>query len=246
MSRYKITIQYNGQYFKGWQLQKQVKTIQGELEIALAILNQGKTIRVIGSGRTDTGVHATGQVAHFDFKTDLSEKKLKAALNGNLTGDIHILECYKIASDFHARYSARKRNYIYRCRTDDYILDRFFSLITGEIDVDILNCAAKMVLGDHDFKSLSRINSELKHYRCIVYESVWKTEGSIVNYRISANRFLHHMVRFLVGTMLEISKGRISLEEFEDLLLNPRIMAKVFKAPAHGLVLEKVEYDKYL
>lgn len=244
MSRYKILVQYNGQDFKGWQLQKQERTVQWDLEKALAILNKGTNIRVIGSGRTDSGVHATGQVAHFDFQTDLGEKELKAALNGNLADDIRVMDCQVMTPDFHARYSARKRKYKYRCRTDDYLLDRSFSWMTGKLDLDILNHASDMILDEHDFTSLSRMNTDLNHRRCIVYESIWKADGTIVNYHICATRFLHHMVRYLVGTMVEISRGRFSLEAFEDLLLNPRTIARVFKAPAHGLVLEKVEYEE--
>lgn len=243
MPRFKIIIQYDGGKFYGWQLQKQTRTVQGELERALKTINGGKAIRVHGAGRTDTGVHALGQTAHFDLVSNLKAEELKNALNGNLNQDVEVLECQKAANDFHARYSARKRNYYYLCRTDKFLLDRSFIWKTGPLNLGLLNKAARMLPGDHDFTSFSRVNHDLETNLCSIYESVWKTTGSIVDYRVSANRFLHHMVRYLVGTMVEISKGRIDLAEFESLLNNPKVDAKIYKAPACGLVLNNVEYD---
>ncbi|MEE8437810.1 MAG: tRNA pseudouridine(38-40) synthase TruA [Candidatus Neomarinimicrobiota bacterium] len=243
MPRFKIIIQYDGVKFFGWQLQKQTRTVQGELEQALKTINGGQAIRVHGAGRTDTGVHALGQTAHFDLDSNLSAVELKKALNGNLGRDVEILDCQKAADDFHARYSARKRNYYYLCRTDNFLLDRSFIWKTGPLNSGLLNKAARMLLGVHDFTSFSRVNHDLESSVCSIYESAWKTTGPIVNYRVSANRFLHHMVRYLVGTMVEISKGRFDLAEFENLLDNPKVDAKIYKAPACGLVLENVEYD---
>jgi len=243
LQRFKIILQYDGRKFFGWQLQPQARTIQGDLEQALKIINGGNLIRVHGSGRTDTGVHAVGQVAHFDLETKLSPVQLKKAINGNLHQDIEILNCLKIQPEFHARFSASKRNYYYRCRTDKFILDRSFTWNTGPLNLHKLNNAAKILLGKHDFTSFSRVNHDLENSLCNIYESVWNAEGPIVNYRVSANRFLHHMVRYLVGTMVEISRGRLEIYDFENLLNNPAVDANIYKAPASGLVLESVEYE---
>ena len=114
MPRFKIKIQYDGTGFSGWQLQKKDRTIQGEIEAALKILNEGQIIRIHGAGRTDTGVHSTGQIAHFDFQTDLDSCELKEAINGNLPRDIRIMECLVVQAEFHARFSATQRHYLYR------------------------------------------------------------------------------------------------------------------------------------
>ncbi|MEA1882480.1 MAG: tRNA pseudouridine(38-40) synthase TruA [Candidatus Marinimicrobia bacterium] len=244
MPRFKIKIQYDGTGFRGWQLQKNDRTIQGELEAALKILNRDEVIRVHGAGRTDTGVHATGQVSHFDFKTDLDSCALKDAINGNLPRDVGVMECLVVPPEFHARFSAKQRHYQYRCRTDDFLLDRNYTWHTGPLDLELLNEAAQAIIGNHDFTSFSRNNENLEHRRCIVYDSIWKGDGGVVNYTIKGNRFLHHMVRYLVGTMVEISRGKYELEQFKNLLDHPAENVQIYKAPPKGLVLTQVDYNE--
>ncbi len=243
MPRFKIKIQYDGTGFCGWQLQKKDRTVQGELEAVLKILNQGELIRVHGAGRTDTGVHATGQVAHFDYKTDMDSCALKDAINGNLARDVRVMDCRVVPPEFHARFSATQRYYRYRCRTNDFLLDRNYTWRTGLLDLKILNEAAQYIIGNHDFTSFSRNNEDLDHRRCIVYDSVWKGDGAVVNYVIKGNRFLHHMVRYLVGTMVEISHGKYELERFKKLIDHPTENVHIYKAPPRGLVLTKVDYE---
>lgn len=243
MSRYKIIISYDGSNYKGWQIQKGVKTIQGELERVLRILNNNKT-RVHGSGRTDAGVHATGQVAHFDFKfKKKSFKNFKEAINGNLPNDIRVLGCYKVSQNFHARYSAKKRYYKYKIRTDEFILDRNYIWKIEKLNISVLNKIAKELIGEYDFTSFSKVDKNNKSRRCIIYDSSWKKSGSLVDYNIVGNRFLHHMVRYLVGTMVEVSKGALTKEDFFELLHSPRENACIYKAPSNGLVLERIDYD---
>ena len=244
MSRFKITIQYDGTGFRGWQLQKSDRTVQGELESALKKMNKNELIRVHGSGRTDTGVHATGQVAHFDFSTEMDSCELKDALNGNTPRDIKIMTCVVVPEAFHARFSATKRYYNYRIRTDGFLLDRHYTWQTNELDMDLLTVAADYIVGDHDFTSFSRNNEELDHRRCIIYDSVWKGHDAVVNYEITGNRFLHHMVRYLVGTMVEVACGKFPLDRFKSLLDNPTESVHIFKAPPKGLVLTQVDYDE--
>ena len=195
MSRFRIIIQYDGTGFRGWQLQTKERTVQGEIESALMNLNDSNLIRVHGAGRTDTGVHATGQVAHFNFDTKLDNGDLKKALNGNLPNDIRIMFCEKVSEEFHARFSAKKRYYSYRIRMDEFLLDRNYTWSTEKVDINKLNKIAQVFVGDHDFTSFSRNNKDLNHRRCTIYESSWKEDSKIVNYSIVANRFLHHMVR---------------------------------------------------
>ena len=243
MSRYKIIVQYDGTGFRGWQLQKNERTIQGELESALSRINKHKEIRVHGAGRTDTGVHATGQVAHFDLHTDMKVLNLKGALNGNLPRDIKVMEIFEVNENFHARFSAIKRHYKYRLRTDGFFLDRNFTWHTEPLELKVLNKSATTLLGENDFTSISRNNENLEHRRCIIYESIWKADNQVLNYHIVANRFLHHMVRYLVGTMVEIARGKYKFDEFVDLIKTPKENVNIFKSPPQGLVLTKVDYE---
>ena len=243
MPRFKIKIQYDGTGFSGWQLQKKDRTIQGEIEAALKILNKGQIIRIHGAGRTDTGVHSTGQIAHFDFQTDLDSYELKKAINGNLPRDIRIMECLVVPAEFHARFSATQRHYLYRCRMDDFLLDRNYTWDTGPMDFNILNEAAQSIIGNHDFTSFSKNNEDLDHRHCTIRDSFWNEDGSVINYHVSANRFLHHMVRYLVGTMVEISRGKYKLERYKNLIDHPVENVQIYKAPPLGLVLTQVDYD---
>jgi len=243
LPRFKITLHYDGTGFRGWQLQNKERTVQGEIEDALQILNKKKLIRVHGAGRTDTGVHAMGQVAHFDFNTDLDTCALKDALNGNLARDVRVMDCAVVSPEFHARFSALRRYYQYRCRTNVFLLDRNYTWATGPVDLSLLNEAASVIIGNHDFTSFSKNSEDLDHRRCIIYDSVWKENGDVVNYHVSANRFLHHMVRYLVGTMLEISRGKIKIEQFKELINHPIENVNIYKAPPQGLVLTRVDYD---
>ena len=244
MKRYKVIVQYDGLAFNGWQTQKSGRTIQGEIELALSKINKSKNVRLHGAGRTDTGVHATGQVAHFDLETSLDSFQLKDAINGNLSGDIRIMSCEQVSMDFHARFSAIRRHYNYRIRTDGFMLDRTYTWIVEPVDIRMLNDAARIFIGEHDFTSFSKNNEDLEHHRCIVYESIWKAENQLVNYSIIANRFLHHMIRYLVGTMIEIARGNYKMEDFIYLFNNPQKNVHIFKAPSHGLVLCQIDYDK--
>ena len=243
MPRFSIIIQYDGTGFRGWQLQNNERTVQGEIESALLNLSDSTLTRVHGAGRTDTGVHATGQVAHFDLDTKLDNIELKNALNGNLPKDLRIMNCDNVSEEFHARFSAIKRYYLYRIRMDDFLLDRNYTWTTEKLDIDKLNEVAKIFIGVHDFTSFSRNNKELEHRRCIIYESLWKEDNEIVNYNIVGNRFLHHMVRYLVGTMIEVARGKFEFEQFKKLIEQPIENANIYKAPPRGLVLTKVDYE---
>jgi tRNA pseudouridine38-40 synthase len=243
LPRFKIEIQYIGSSFSGWQKQDNGPTVQEEIESALSKLNKGKRISVTGAGRTDSGVHASGQVAHFDFDTDMPSCKLKDAINGNMKGSVRINSCGAAKSDFHARFSATARKYVYTCRTDGNILDGNLVWQTGPLNLDILNNAAGCIVGEHDFTSFSKQNPEVENRVCNVSHSAWFEKEGIVNYEVKANRFLHHMVRYLVGTMVEISRGKITMEAFQQLVNKPAENVRIYKAPPQGLRLEKVIYD---
>lgn len=244
MPRFKIQIQYDGSAYHGWQKQKSDRSIQETLEGVLTTLSKGKKINIFGSGRTDSGVHALEQVAHFDWDTVMATCDIIPAMNGNLPEDIRIHKCEVVPEDFHARFSAVKRHYIYYCRTNQYLIDRNSVWQTGSLDLNQLNALAKTLLGEHDFTSFSKYNPEVENRICTIYLSEWSINGGIVNYRVVANRFLHHMVRYLVGTMVNVTKNKMTNSVFETLLNNAQEDVQVFRAPAQGLFLEKVEYDR--
>ncbi|MFQ6676732.1 MAG: tRNA pseudouridine(38-40) synthase TruA [Fidelibacterota bacterium] len=243
MPRFKIHIQYDGTDFHGWQIQRNNRTIQGELEKVLSKLNNSKKINLIGSGRTDSGVHALDQVAHFDWDTKMETSKIVSALNGNLPLEIRVKTCHIVPNEFHARFSAVQRQYLYQCRTDDFIMDRHYVWRTGRLDIDALNSISKSIIGENDFTSFSKYNAEVENRVSVIYLSEWTEAGSIVNYRVAANRFLHHMVRYLVGTMVQVAKGKLTMTKFQNLLNEPKEDVLVYRAPAQGLFLEYIDYD---
>ena len=244
MSRYKINIQYDGTNYFGWQMQSQQRTIQAEIENALVPLNNDKRVKIIAAGRTDSGVHALGQVAHFDLNTKLKPVQLLKALNARLPKDIRILEIAAKGDEFHARFSAIKRHYRYQCYLGDNLLYRNQSWFISEIDKSTLNRLSQKIIGKHDFLSFSKLNKQLDNTKCNIYQSEWIENDNMLIFNVCGNRFLHHMVRYLVGTMVAGSQGKISLDYFEYLLNNPQKNVKIFKAPPEGLILIGIDYDK--
>ena len=243
MSRLKFVIQYDGTKFLGWQIQKEVRTVQGLLESNLKeILKLEDAVRFYGSGRTDSGVHAWAQVAHVDLDTTLNENEIKNALNTNLPSDCRIIDVQKVAGDFHARYDAKSRIYRYQCYTGDSILFRNQSWSLPRLDIDYLNSFAEILIGDHDFLSFSKYRVDLKSTNCSVFYSHWSCEERMITFKIEANRFLHHMIRYLVGTMVALYQNRFTENEFLSLLREPRKEVKIIKAPPQGLILEKINY----
>ena len=246
MQRYKIIIQYDGSSFSGWQLQKNRNTVQGEIENALRIISGSKDrIAVNGSGRTDSGVHAYGQVAHFDLDTNLTSVDLSNAINSNTSEDCRIMSIEKVDSDFESRFDAIKRRYRYQVYLGSSILFRNQAWLINDIEIKILEEISQMIIGEHDFLSFSKYRPTQENTNSIIYESVWKKKDKMLLYEISGNRFLHHMVRYLVGTMVQVSRGLYPKEKFSSLLHQPRKNVQIHRAPASGLILLKVEYDKY-
>jgi len=243
MSRYKITLKYDGTNHFGWQIQSNKRTIQGEIEKSLIPLNNDVRVPVIGAGRTDTGVHALGQVAHFDLETSLHEKQLLKAMNARLPFDIRVSELNQINDKFHARYSARKRYYHYQCYLGDNLLFNNQAWMIDNINVDKLNRFAKKLLGKHDFLSFSKLNKDLDNTFCDIFQSMWFENEKMLTFKVCGNRFLHHMVRYLVGTMIVGANGKISMNIFLGLLNNPQTDVKIYKAPPQGLILYGIDYE---
>ena len=243
MSRYKITIQYDGLDFSGFQSQKNLNTIQDKIEYSLSFLNENNLIRLSGASRTDSGVHALGQVAHFDLDTDLSLNAIKRAINARLPIEIRIIDIIEVDDQFHSRFDAIKKEYLYQCCLTDNPLLAKNHFIVKKINFEILKDLETELLGKHDFLSFSKFDIEKKNTICEIFKSKWTLEDDKLFYIIEGNRFLHHMVRYLVGTMIGCMEGKIKKKDFLSLLDNPIKNAKLFKAPAHGLILNRIFYE---
>ena len=244
MSRYKLVVQYDGSEFSGWQLQKKSRTVQGVLEDAVQkITNSKDRIPVHGSGRTDAGVHAWAQVAHTDMELKLSVDNIRRALNGNLPQDCRIVGVEHTHNDFHSRYDAKSRYYRYQCYIGESILYRNQSWVVPCLSIEFLNTLAIKLMGEHDFLSFCKFRHDLKNTKCIIYHSEWKFDHEMLTFIIGGNRYLHHMIRYLVGTMIAVQETQFSKKDFLSLLEIPRKDVQIYKAPAQGLILEKINYE---
>ena len=245
MSRYKITIQYNGTNFSGFQSQKNKSGIQDKIESSILKLNNEKKVKIYGGSRTDSGVHALGQVAHFDINSQLSEDDLKRAINARLNKEIRISKLIKVDDNFHSRFDAKSKKYEYLCCFEENPLNLMNHYFVRNIDFDLINEAAKLVEGEHNFLSFSKFSGK-ENNLCNIFNSEWflddKNEKKI-SYIIHGNRFLHHMVRYLVGTMIAVGQNKITIEYFLNLIENPKKDAKIFKAPSKGLILKEIFYE---
>ena len=242
--RYQLIIQYDGSQFHGWQVQAKGRTVQGDIEKALSKIYSNNEISLMGAGRTDAGVHAMAQVAHVELSDHLSSHELQQALNGNLKRDVRIDSVREVDRDFHARFSAKAREYEYHLVKHYSPINRHYVAdLKWKVDIELLHECAKEILGQHDFSSFCKSTSEVENKICHVLKADWKDEGDKLFFIIRANRFLQHMVRYLVGTMLEVARGKNDLFDFMSLIKNDEKRVKVVRAPAKGLFLKKVYYE---
>lgn len=240
--RYFLDISYKGTNYHGWQVQPNANTVQAEIEGALEKLYRKKT-PILGSGRTDTGVHALQQVAHFDGEEILPPDQIGYRLNAILPNDIVINDSKIVKSDAHARFDAIERGYVYHINTKRRPFGEHESLfISYELDVELMNEAAKTLIGQYDFESFSRVKTEVNHFICDIRAAFWEPNENGLVFHVRANRFLRGMIRALVGTMLEVGRRKLSFQEFVD-IREAKNRQKAGKAASpDGLYLNKVEY----
>ncbi len=238
----KLTIEYDGTDFAGWQIQPSERTVQGEMEKVLTTI-LGKKTELVGSGRTDSGVHAFGQVANFVIEEEVDLPKLLHSLNSMLPTDIVIRELTEVPEDFHARYSAISRIYSYRIHLGRSALNhRYLWELIYDLQLEELKWCAEAIRGEHDFTSFCVAKSQKNDCSCEVMVADWKKVGRELLFHIEADRFLHTMVRSLVGTMVEVGRGFLPKEQFGEILqLEDRTKAGP-TAPAKGLCLVAVRY----
>lgn len=242
--RYKATIAYDGTDFLGFQIQAGGRTVQSELQRALTKIAK-HPVKIIGAGRTDTGVHATGQVIAFNLNWNHSPQKLQKAFNANLPSDIIIGDLTTVNSTFHPRFSARSRQYTYTILNQplsNVLRQRYATHIARPLNVDLMQQAGQSLIGTHNFASFGRPPQGSNTVRTIIDLS-WQVQKTELIFSITANAFLYRMVRNIVGTLLQVGMGVISVDSVKHILLaQDRARAGAPAAP-NGLCLVNVSYD---
>ena len=244
--RYFLELSYKGSPFHGWQVQQNAFTVQECIEKALSTYFR-TPISILGSGRTDTGVHAQLQVCHFDLQDmELGENFLKA-LNAILPKEIGVHAVRKMQPEAHARFNALKRSYFYRINfsKNPFLQDLSWQLFQ-QPDVNAMNEAAKILLEYEDFECFSKVHTAVKHFRCKIYEAYWEPKGDELLFHITANRFLRGMVRSIVGTLLDVGLGHRPLEDLHRVIASKDRNQAGKAAPAKGLFLSNIEYPTHI
>ncbi len=244
MSRYFIEVSYKGNRYAGFQIQRNAVTIQAEVERALEIFFR-KKFMLTGSSRTDAGVHAFQNFFHFDAEE--IDPASVYNLNAILPPDIAVLSIRQVSPDAHCRFDALARQYRYTVygRKQPFLTDVAY-FFPYKVDIDKMSQAAAVIMEYEDFGAFAKRNTQVKTFHCRIVESRWEVEGEKMMYVVSANRFLRGMVRGLTGTMLQVGRQKISVEDFKDIIESGDVSRADFAVPGHGLCLEKVLFaDPY-
>jgi tRNA pseudouridine38-40 synthase len=265
MPHWKLTLAYDGTPYHGWQVQPGLPTVQGTLAAVIHRLT-GETVLPQGSGRTDTGVHALGQVASFSLESPIPGANLQRALNHNLPPSIRVVQVEEVDAGFHARHSARRKTYEYRIAplaVCPPTLAPYVWNCTWPLDMDAMNDGAAHVVGTHDYLSFAATDPDLetrvgaefsddddgedgspvKTAVRTIFRSAWHRDGELIVYRVTGSGFLHHMVRNLVGTFVDVGRGRTLAREIPAILAAKKRAAAGPTAPPQGLFLVEVEYE---
>ncbi len=243
MQRHILTLAYKGTNYHGWQIQPNALTIQQELKNALETALRHK-VCIYGAGRTDTGVHASFYVAHFDTEAEITDlNKLVRSLNGILPRDIVVFDILPANSEFNSRFSAIERTYKYFISFDKSVfLDDFTMHLHYFPDIEKMNRAATLLLDYQDFKSFEKYHSDSKTSICNVRQAFWEMKDNLLIFNIKADRFLRNMVRSIVGTLLNVGKGKIGIEEFRAIIELKDRKAAGASVSAKGLFLTDISY----
>lgn len=242
MFNYKMVIQYDGTDFCGWQIQKEQRSVQGEITNALNILLK-KEISITGAGRTDAGVHAWGQAANFLYEEELDLYRFRYSLNSILPKEIVVREMNKIEQNFNARFSATSRSYFYIITNHrSPFWDKFSHQLYRALDLNFLNRLSQLLIGKKDFSCFSKNISEQEKTICEIKEARWKRQGEMIFFFIEADRFLHGMARAITGTLLQLHDDKNAAGKLKNIIeLKERSEAGI-SVPAKGLFLFKVRY----
>jgi len=240
--RYFIEISYQGKNYHGWQIQPDANSIQEELNKAISTVLQ-ETLSVVGAGRTDTGVHAEQMFAHFDTEKNLDTNYV-FKFNSLLPEDIVVLNIEKVTDEKHVRFDALARSYEYRVwlGRNPFLLESTWQLFHQKLDVEAMNEAADVLLEYEDFQAFSKVKTEVKTFNCTVTKAIWIQNGNLLTFHITANRFLRNMVRAIVGTLVDVGKGKITKEDFRKIILSKDRSNAGLSVPARGLFLTEITY----
>ncbi len=246
MPRYRITVEYDGGAFSGWQRQEDVPSVQGAIEAASAHLNNGEPVSLMAAGRTDAGVHATGQVAHFDMAREIEPQTLANALNFHLKPQpVAIVDAALAAPDFHARFDATGRHYLYRIldrrAPPAYAVGRVWH-VSRPLDIEAMRAGAAVLVGHHDFSSFRATECQAKSPMKTLDRLELSRAGEEIHVAAGSRSFLHHQVRIMVGTLKLVGEGKWSPADVAAALAARTRAAGGPTAPAEGLVLTRVDY----
>lgn len=244
--RYFLEISFNGAAYHGWQVQPNAISVQEVLQDRLSILLR-KPIEVVGAGRTDAGVHAKQMFLHFDVESEIENiNQIIYRLNSFLPKDIAAHRLVAVLDTAHARFDALSRGYHYliTLRKNPFMQEYAWDIRNPRLDVEAMNFAATKLLTHTNYKCFSRSNTDVRTYECTITKAEWKREGDLLRFEVVANRFLRNMVRAMVGTLIEVGRGRCTQEEFENILHSDSRSEAGASAPAHGLYLNRIIYPK--
>lgn len=242
--RYLIECSYKGTAFHGWQKQPNATSVQENIEEALSMVLKN-TIDIVGSSRTDTGVHAEQQFAHFDVDVPiLSTAKLAHSINGILPKGIAIKQILAVKDNFHSRFDATHRRYLYRILpTKNPFWSELSYYFHSNLDIEKMNLTGEILKKYIDFQCFSKVNTDVMTFNCNIDVALWEYQDDFLLFHIKADRFLRGMVRAIVGTMIEVGAGRLSLEDFENIILSKNRGKAGRAVPAEGLTLMEVGYS---
>jgi tRNA pseudouridine38-40 synthase len=244
MPRFKLVIEYNGTRYSGWQIQKNARTVAGDIEKAIADATRRNQFELYGAGRTDAGVHALAQVAHLELYTDLAPQVLRNRINDGLPADIYIRSIDKVAHRFHARHDARARSYLYQIsRRKTAFFKPYVWWIKDALDVARMREASRVFVGMHDFASFSADEPGEKSSKVLVDRLEIAEDGDLVLVRILGSHFLWRMVRRIVGVLAAVGRGDLQPPQVAQFLEEESALPATMTAPSSGLFLEAVYYD---
>ena len=239
--RYLMKVSYDGSGFYGFQRLNDYRTVQKVLEEALGVINKGDVL-VKGASRTDKGVHAYGQMIHFDIDYDIPADRLMYAVNRILDNDIRVLDCKKVGNDFHARFNVKRKKYVYKINLGDFdcLKSRYFLQVYGKLDIDKMRECAKVFLGCHDFRNF--VAGERDNYLMCVEDIKFNMNNDILEIEFLGKSFYRYMVRNMVGAMLEVGMYKKEICDVSKMLDDYMVKKQMMTAPACGLYLMDIEY----
>ena len=244
--RFLIKFSYDGTAYNGFQKQKNQDTIEKRMEEALTIVNNNKKTTITATGRTDKGVHALCQYGHADLDIDITEYKLKRALNSNLPKDIHVIETKVVPNDFHARYNVKKKEYLYKINVGEYnpIERNYVFQYNYKLNIDSMKTAIKIFEGTHDFRAFVTENKEKDNCIRTIFKTNISNKKDIIEIVFEGDGFLRYQVRNMVGILIRVGENKLSPEDVGKILISKDRTKSGRTAPPEGLYLTKIEYNK--